>query len=345
MDLHPHNDFPFLVPPLRECLTTKSPCKMGLAIKNNTMYWNEISDYFCFLTFPIVLVFALFSELISIIVLTRQVRLSLDAYLLGFSLSKLLLVICTAALTLQQYVGPIDNLVYSQPYIVSCRDWFWYSLIWLLVVVSFERAIALFAPRAAILCTPAQAAIATVMVFSAGLASSLPRFWEYRAVMTSLTQGGYIHVLIASKTPSTDTYEYNILYFWYVKGVTLIVPFIMMIMLSAILGCRSRRNVLVKRYTTIKSVSGFSICRRINEEKSGSRLLIILMALYMTCSAPIGALDLVPYLSPTLVDPASRTYASMYNLFTVLFFLQFSFHLMIYLCFSKRFRTTFIAIF
>lgn len=344
IDLHPDSDFPFLVPPLRECLTAHAPCAMGLGPKNTTAYWNEISDYFCFLALPVIVTFAVLTELMSIVVLARQVRQSLDTYLLGLSLATLLLLVCTVMLALQHYVGPHLLLVYSQPYNASCRDWFWYSGIWLLVMMSFERVLTVSASRANTLCTSAQAAVVVVMVFAVGLVSSLPRFWEYQAVevkdpATNITR------VIAKKTVSTATEEYNTMYFWYVKGVTLFVPFFMMMVMSGVMACRTRRRVLTQRYMAIKHTSGLTLNRKIKEEVALSQLLILLMSLYMICSAPSAGLDLVAHLVPKWLDPASRTYASLYNLFTVMFFFQFDLHLIIYFCFNKQYRLTLLALF
>lgn len=344
IDLYPDSDFPFLVPPLRECLTVQAPCVMGLAPKNTTAYWNEISDYFCFLALPVIVTFAFITELMSIIVLTRQIRQSLDTYLLGLSVGTLLLLVCTVMLAIQHYVGPHSILVYSQPYTASCRDWFWYSAIWLLVMMSFERVLTVSASRASTLCTSNQAAVVVIMVFAVGLVSSLPRFWEYQATEV-LDPATNTTSLIAEKTISTATEEYNIMYFWYVKGVTLFVPFSMMILMCVAMACRTRRVILTKRYLSIKHTSGLTLNRKIKEEVSLSRLLILLMTLYMVCSAPAAILDLVAQLAPQWMDPASRAYASLYNLFTVVFFFQFALHLIIYFSFNKQFRITMLAIF
>ncbi|KAI8774523.1 FMRFamide receptor [Biomphalaria glabrata] len=344
IDLHPDSGFPFLVPPLRECLTVKSPCAMGLVSHNMTVYWHEISDYFCFLTLPVLLIFAIITQIISVIVLSRQVRQSLDTYLMGLNIATMLLLLSTALLSLQHYVGPHDLLVYAQPYTASCRDWFWYSAIWLLVMMSFERMLTVSASRANTLCTSSQAAVVVTMVFAVGLVSALPRFWEYEAVEVLDPQTNATS-LIAEKTMSTTTEEYNTMYFWYVKGVTLFAPFGMMILMCLVLACRTRRAVLTKRYTAIKHTNGLTVNRKMKEEVSMSKLLIVLMCLYMLCSSPASILDLLAQACPALIDPASRTFSSLYNIFTVIYFFQFALHLMIYFTFNKPFRLTMLAIF
>ncbi|KAH9494940.1 hypothetical protein Btru_020843 [Bulinus truncatus] len=337
-------EFPFLVPPLRECLTVRAPCVMGLASKNTTVYWQEIADYFCFLTLPVFLIFAIITEIMSVIILSRQLRQSLDTYLLGMSISTLLLLVCTIFLSLQHYVGPHYLLVYSHPYTASCRDWFWYSAVWLLVMMSFERVLTVSASRANTLCSSTQAAVVVTMVFAVGLVSSLPRFWEYEAVEV-LDPATNITSLIAEKTMSTATDEYNTMYFWYVKGVTLFVPFSMMILMCIVLSCRTRTSVLTKRYMSVKHTSGLTIHRKMKEEVSMSKLLILLMCLYMLCSSPVAILDLLAHVLPTQLDPTSRTFSSLYNIFTVVFFFQFAIHFILYFSFNKHFRLTMLAIF
>ncbi|GFR80490.1 peptide receptor GPCR [Elysia marginata] len=344
VDLYPHSDFPFIVPPLRDCLTIRAPCSLGLAPRNTTAYWHEVSDYFCFLALPVIMSLALVMEMLSVVVLIRQVRQSLDTYLMGLSLAAILLLACTTLLVLQHYIGPEPHLVHTQPYSVSCRDWFWYSAIWLLIMMSFERVLTVSATRATTLCSANQAAVVVVMVFAVGLVSALPRFWEYQA--TSLFNPATNRTsLIAQKTASTATREYNIMYFWYVKSVTLFVPLIMMISMCVMLGCRSRRSALTKRYMAVKHSNGAALSRKIKEESALSTLLILLMSLYMVCSAPAGLLELAAHLAPQWMDPASRTFASLYNILAVLFFFQFDMHFIIYFCFNKQFRITLLTLF
>ena len=344
VDLHPSSEFPFLVPPLRDCLTTHSPCTMGLGPKNETAYWNEISDYFCFLALPVVMGFALVTEVMSVVVLLRQWRQSLDTYLLGLSVSTVLLLICTTLLISQHYVGHHWFILHAQPYTIACRDWFWYSALWLLVMMTFERVLTVSASRASTLCSSNQAGVVVVMVFAVGLVSSLPRFWEYQTVAV-LDPASNSSRLVAHKTVSTATEEYNTMYFWYVKSVTIFAPFLMMFVMAAVLACRARRGVVTKRYMSIKPTSGLSLNRRVREEVHLSRLLMLLMTLYMMCSAPSGVLELMANMYPEWLPPSSRLYVSFYNLFTVLFFFQFALHLVVYFCFNKQFRITLLALF
>ncbi|RUS73005.1 hypothetical protein EGW08_019237 [Elysia chlorotica] len=344
VDLYPHSDFPFIVPPLRDCLTIQAPCSMGLEPRNTTAYWHEVTDYFCFLALPVIMSLAVLMEILSVLVMARQVRQSLDTYLMGLSLAAILMLLCTALLILQHYMGPETTLVHTQPYAASCRDWFWYSAIWLLVMMSFERVLTVSASRATTLCSANQAAVVVVMVFAVGLVSALPRFWEYQAMRlhdptTNTTR------LIAKKTASTATEEYNIMYFWYVKGVTLFVPFLMMTSMSVTMSYRSRRGALTKRYMAVKPSTSAALSRKIKEEAALSALLVLLMSLYMLCSAPASLLELVAHVAPDWLSPASRTFASLYNIFTVAFFFQFDMHFIIYFCFNKQFRITLLTLF
>ncbi|XP_050396111.1 uncharacterized protein LOC126814782 [Patella vulgata] len=342
-ELYPLNFFPFLVPPLKNCLTPHPACDIGLDHSNTTAYWMEISDYFCFLALPVILVFALVTEIICVIVLARQIRMSLDTYLLGLSISIILLITTTVILGLQHYIGRNDIIVYMQGYAISCRDWFWYTSIWLVVMMSFERALTVSSSTTTVLCTSAQAGVVVVMVFCVGLVSALPRFWEYQPfeefyVATNQT------VLLSKKTASTMTVEYNTMYFWYVKIVTLFLPFVMFLAISITLSCKTRQSTLSKRYATVKHTNALTLNRKIKEEVTLSKLLILLIVTYVIFSTPLCLLDLLSYMTPHWISPTSRMFASLYNLFTVLFFLQYALQLIIYFCYNKQFRLTLLGL-
>ncbi|XP_067657635.1 vertebrate ancient opsin-like [Haliotis asinina] len=341
--LYPKNDFPFLIPPLKHCLTTHALCTNGLQPANTTLYWMEISDYFCFLALPVIISFAFVTEIISIIVLSKQIRMSLDTYLLGLSIATILLISCTVVLVLQHYIGYHPVLTYIQGYAISCRDWFWYTTIWLIVMMSFERALTVSATRSNTLCTSAQAGVVVVMVFCVGLVSALPRFWEYAA--TDVFDSSHnVTVLISEKTESTTTPEYNTMYFWYVKTITLFLPYFMMLSISVTLSCRTRRSTMTRRYMSVKHSSGLTLNRKIKEEIALSKLLILIISVYVIFTTPFCLLDLLAYALPGWISSDSRMFASLYNLFSVSFFLHHALHLILYFCYNKQFRLTLLAL-
>ncbi|XP_076439445.1 uncharacterized protein LOC143279194 [Babylonia areolata] len=342
-ELYPDNIYPFLIPPLRHCLTLHTACTPGGHFLNATSSsgdWTEVSDYFSFLALPVVVSFAVATQLASVVVLCRlPQRASLDTYLLGLCLASLLLLTTTCLLAAQHYVGRYNAVILAQPYAFSCRDWFWYTTLWLIVMMAFERALTVSSSRATVLCTPTQAAIVVLMVFCVGLVSALPRFWEYAT-------GPYFDLrlnataLATMKTSSTATAEYNTMYFWYVKTLTLFLPYAMMLVTGLTLGLRSRGSALARRYTAVKHASATAMARRMKEETALSKLLVLLMAMYVAFSTPLCVLELLARVLPEALDQDSRLFAALHNLFTVLFFLHYALHLILYFCYNKQFRLT-----
>ena len=346
-ELYPDNVYPYLIPPLRHCLTLHTACTPGGDFANATRYsgdWTEVSDYFCFLALPVVVSFAVATQIASVVVLCRlPARASLDTYLLGLCVASLLLLATTCLLATQHYVGRYDELIVTQPYAFSCRDWFWYTTIWLIVMMAFERALTVSSSRASILCTPTQAAVVVLMVFCVGLVSALPRFWEYdTALHFDLRLNAT--ALAAMKTASTATAEYNTMYFWYVKTLTLFLPYVMMLLTGLTLSLRSRGPALARRYTAVKHASAVAIARRMKEETALSKLLVMLMAMYVTFSTPLCVLEMLTRVVPDWLDPDSRLFAALHNLFTVLFFLHYALHLIIYFCYNRQFRLTLLEV-
>lgn len=349
-ELYPDNIYPYLVPPLRPCLTRHSACTIGLGQGSGNSsvdpepYWTEISDYFSFLALPVVVTFALATQVTSVVVLCQQhTRASLDIYLLGLCLASLLLLATTSVLAAQHYVGVYEALIRAQPYALSCRDWFWYTAIWLIVMMAFERALTVSATRASVLCTPTQTAVVVVMVFCVGLVSALPRFWEYHSA-EHFDKRTNATALAAVKTASTATAEYNTMYFWYVKTLTIFLPYVMMLVTGLTLALRTRGPALARRYTAVKHTSAAAMARRMKEETALSRLLILLMAMYAAFSTPLCLLELLARVLPAWLDSETRVFAALHNLFTVLFFLHYALHLILYFCYSKHFRLTLLAL-
>ncbi|XP_041368558.1 FMRFamide receptor-like [Gigantopelta aegis] len=342
-ELYPQNYFPFLIPPLKQCLTPHPLCDNGLEPANATAYWMEITDYFSFLALPVILSFAFVTEVISIIVLSKQIRMSLDTYLLGLSMATILLILCTVILGLQHYTGYQEFLVYIQGYVISCRDWFWYTTIWLMVMMSFERALTVSSSRQNTLCSSGQAGVVVVMVFCVGLVSALPRFWEYTATEVRNLATNET-VLLAIKTHSTTTPEYNTMYFWYVKTITLFLPYLMMLGISITLSCKTRRSTMTRQYMAVKHSSGLTLNRKIKEEIALSKLLILLIIVYVLFTTPFCLLDLLSYVLPHWISSDTRIFASLHNLFSVFFFLHNAFHLILYFCYNKQFRLTLLSL-
>lgn len=347
-ELYPDNVYPYLIPPLRQCLTLHTACTpSGAHFRNGTGHsgdWTEVSDYFSFLALPVVVSFAVATQVASVVVLKRlPARASLETYLLGLGLASLLLLLATCLLASQHYVGRYDAVILAQPYAFSCRDWFWYTTLWLIVMMAFERALTVSSSRASVLCTPAQAAVVVAMVFCVGLVSALPRFWEYDTARHFDT-GLNASALAATKTASTATAEYNTMYFWYVKTLTLFLPYPMMAVTGATLGLRSQGEALARRYTAVKHASAAALARRMKDEAALSKLLVLLMALYALFSTPLGLLELLARVAPHLLDQDSRLFAALHNLFTVLFFLHYALHLILYFCYNRQFRLTLLEV-
>ncbi|XP_070211411.1 FMRFamide receptor-like [Littorina saxatilis] len=342
-ELYPDNVYPYLIPPLRHCLTLHTACAPGGDPVNASRYsgdWTEVSDYFCFLALPVVVSFAVATQVASVVVLCKMpARASLDTYLLGLCAASLLLLAATSLLASQHYVGRYEAIIATQPYAFSCRDWFWYTTIWLIVMMAFERALSVSSSRASVLCTPTQAGVVVLMVFCVGLVSALPRFWEYdTARHFDLRLNATAPA--ATKTASTATEEYNTMYFWYVKTLTLFLPYVMMAVTGVTLVLRSRGEAQARRYTAVKHASATALARRMKDETALSKLLVLLMAMYVTFSTPLCLLELMSRVLPDWLDQDTRLFAALHNLFTVLFFLHYALHLILYFCYNKQFRLT-----
>ena len=347
-ELYPDNIYPYLIPPLRQCLTLHTACVPRVSITNTSLHmrhWTEVSDYFCFLALPVVFSFVFITQLISLVNFIKiPVRSFLETCLIGLCVASLLLLGSSCLLTAQHYLGPLHSIVITQPYAFSCRDWFSYTSLWLIVMMALERALSVSSTRASqTLCTSCQAVAVVVMIFCVGFVSAMPRFWEYEVTPVIDTRWN-VSSLAATKTQSTVTAEYNSMYFWYIKSLTLFLPYTIMIIAGSTLIFRFRGTVLAKRHMAVKYSTASVASRCMKDEVSTSKLLLLLMVTYASFSTPINVLDLFSNQAPNLLHPDSRLFSALHNLFTVFFYLDYALHLIIYFCYNRQFRVTLLSI-
>jgi hypothetical protein len=80
------------------------------------------------------------------------------------------------------------------------------------------------------------------------------------------------------------------------------------------------------------------------EETSLSKLLVALMLLYVLFSTPLCVLELLSRVAPHVLNADTRLFAALHNLFTVLFFLHYALHLILYFCYNRQFRLTLLEV-
>ena len=333
-----------LLPPT-ECVT---PHVMCYGAPRNTSQefedWMTVSNYICYVAFPIILCFGLLGNIFNIVILLKQFRTSMDTYLLGLSISSALFVISTFTYNLQHYVGYHDYLVWAQKYSIICRDWFWFATIWLLILMSLERSITVTSHKSQSLCSPTQAAVVVILVFVIGLVSSIPRYWEYDIIQEgSLAYEKTFTVL--KKSDNKSIQNYKAIYYWYITSITIFLPTPLLFFMLFPLCYGTRQTVISRNYLFIKHSASTALIlnRRLKEEIALTKLAIVMVVLYLLLVVPFLFFDLLSHFTPRLTQTGTPYFVSLYNIFTICFHSFYMWHQQIFFCCNKQYRLQFLS--
>lgn len=336
---------PLLLLPPKICLTAHYSCQKQNVTTDDPIHWMEVTNYVCYVTLPVVLFFSIVGQVINIVMFIKQIRLSMDTYLLGLSIASLFLVFSTIAISLQYYVGYYEVLVLVQSYAILCRDCFWYTSLWLLVLMSLERSLSVsITNNSQSLCTSAQALIVVVLVFCIGFVSALPRFWEYQ-VERLYDSKANTTALVLQKSMVANIPEYNSIYYWYGKIITIFLPYPLMLFICTALCCSTRAEAIEQREIPDKHVTSTAmiINRRELEETDLTKLVIFLIIAYIILCGPFNILELLSSPMVNLLNQDDLLIVTLQNIFTICFYIYYLIHQQLYFCYNKQFRLTLLS--
>lgn len=327
-------------PPL--CLRNLSVLSgnIPLLAEEENMAWIDTSHDVLHFAFPVVIVWGVLSGFVSVVVIARQIRVSNDSYLLGYVLANILLLTCGGIIKLQDYIPHSNSYQYVYCYTKSLNDWFWYTSLWILVVMALERSMMATQSGSKSLCSPIQGCIVTVMIFCVCLVSALPQFWEYEVTET-FDYGTNQTLAMAQLAPAADTPEFKVMYFWYTCTVTIFLPYPLMIAMIVMLSRGMKHSRQSRRRLSIKHGSGNILNRKVTEEIHLTRLYVVLILLYLLLTGPFCFLQLVDRVSPHWNWPVDHIYTTLYNIFEFAFYFYFAIGFFLYCTYYDKFRYSF----
>jgi len=335
-----YKDRPLVLLPPLDCLTPHSECYHRIQnTSSSSEHWMEMSNYVCYIAFPVILAFGLVGNIVNIVVLLKQFRTSMDTYLLGMSIASVLLIVSTIVFNIQHYIGYMEILVPAQKYSLICRDWFWFITVWLLILMSLERSITVTSKKSQSLCSPTQAAIVAILVYLIGFISALPRYWEY-----DVTQQGSLHhdytFPLLTKSTNTKITEYKAIYYWYITSITIFLPTPLLICMIFPLCYGTRQTVISRNYLFIKHNASTALIlnRRLKEEIALTKLSIVMVLLFLFLVTPFLFFDLLSNFAPGFTQTGTPYFTAIYNILLVCFHSYFMWHQQVYFCCNKLYR-------
>ena len=298
--------------------------------------WMGTSKDVLYIALPVIMIWGLLTGLLNVIVLLRRIRVSNDAYMLGLVLASLCLLTCGVILKLPEYTGPHNFYQYSYGYVKSLNDWFWYTSLWILLVMTLERSITVTTHKGRSTCSPSQAFAIVSLIFVVCFVSALPQFWEYEIIET-FDYGTNSTLVLTQLSQASETPEYAIMYFWYVVSITVFLPYPMLLVMVCVLAGSMTQSHYSHRRLNAKHNTPKVLNRKVMEEIHLSRLFIVLILLYYLFTGPLTFLQLIDRVAPHWTWDNSL-YLGLHNIFEFVFYFYYSIQFLLYVTYSDSFR-------
>ena len=298
--------------------------------------WVGASEDILSVIFPIMLVWGVLSGFVNLIVLIRQISVSLDSYLIGFVIGNILLLLSGGLLKIEEYIGHQNWFQYIYGHVKTVNDWLWYTCLWLLLVMVLEKGSMVTQNRQKYVCSPVQACIVTLLVYVLTAISALPQLWKYEATRTwdYLTNTS---IVMSHQSTLAEKPAYKLMYFWYVVTITVFLPFPLLTILMAMLvkGMKYAENC--RQHMPAAHGSGNIMNKKVSEEIHLMRLFIVIIVLYMLFTGPFTFLNLVDHLNPHWNWPLDSVYPGLYCIFQFMFYFFFTIHFFLLCSYNDKF--------
>lgn len=333
---------PLLLIPPQLCLTIHSFCLEHLETETWTSYYtiSEIANYVCYVLLPMVLVLGMLGQLLNFVTLVRQIRLSLETYLLALCLESILLIVCAVILCLPHYIGYSRYLVLTQYYTLVCREAVWFAFVWTLVGVGLQQCVQSFKHAPFYIC----------IISSFAISSALPLVWQYSLTSEDIqtdhlmtNRSNYSVTLIQNIQP-VDNNTLSVVYFWYSSSISIFVPtFLTGILCTALTILMFKRGNISQSYNASCRSSATVIFHRSRvEERAKTKLVIQLLILMVLMMFPLGVLNFLCHALIGILE--ENTMVTVFsNIATVLFHMYLVLIQQLYFCYHKQYRTTLIS--
>ena len=299
--------------------------------------WVWASQDVLHIAFPVMFAWGILTGVLNLTILTKQAHVSANAYMFGLVTSSFGLLICGALLKTQAYFGEFNAYHYMYGNLKSLNDWFWYTSLWVLVVMTLERSMTVTQNRPKSVCSATQAIILTVMVYCVCLVSALPEFWEYEVVET-FDYGTNQTYVLTQTSAAAETPEYRIMYFWYTMSIVIFMPYPVLVIMISVLVRGMRKSSHCRRRLNTKHTTGSILNRKVTEELHITRLFVVLIVLYLLLTGPFTVLRLLERIMPQVLLANELLYKGLTDIFEFAFYFYFSIEFLLFCSYIDKFR-------
>lgn len=311
---------------------------------------------------PLVVIFGIFGNLMSIAVLTRRwMRSSTNYYLTALAIYDTLYLIFAATMTFKKYENTVEEQWYSRyqyPIGKPLADTFSNTGVWLTLTFTIERWLCVCHPmRGRLWCTPKRAKYVIIIVCLAAALITFPEFFEKRFQST----GNYSSTVTETNFAKTAAYKFGYIYtnqvlFTFMPLVLLLI--FNSLLIRAVFRAAKRRTSMVHYHGRAnKCNSSASAGGRSNNNNNSSVkqeknqrdqqkvtiTLISVVVVFVLCHAPQAILNMYySYIyNGGLTERTSDILLIIGNIFNVLVMVNAAINFVLYSTFNTKFRRTF----
>ena len=291
---------------------------------------------------PIICIFGIVGIILTIVVLSRKsMCTSTNCYLLALSSADLFFLILLSTTLLEYLFDHGDHRFYKYDIYVTYASifmqMFLMTSIWLTVVLSLERYIAICRPfYAPHICSICRARIIIVVIYIVNFILRTPNFWEHKIVEVYDPSKNSMLKYITF-TDFAVSHSYQTVYPWIVDVMyTTAIPFLLLFVLSMRLIWEVRKSTAYIQRNLIVAKNVNHIVQR--EELQITIMLISVVIVFLICQFPYIIYTVIASVNKFL-SPSSNFHLFRYITIMMLS-LKAAINFILYCWFSEKFWVT-----
>lgn len=307
---------------------------------------NRVYFVIQFILLPILCTIGIVGILLTVTVLgQKKMQTSTNCYLISLAIADLFFLVILSTTLLERHItSDGTHFHYFQIYFVYATIFmkaFLIASVWLTVMLSIERFIAICMPmRASIFCRLTLARVICVVIYIFALICRLPNFWEQSVVSAIHTQTNQTFHTIQQKALSFDI-DYNIYYPWIVDGIiTALIPILLLVTLN---GCLIYQVSKSTRYLSATMLRDSEMRHELSREQLQlTTMLICIVIVFFCCAAPhVVYITIISIYSNQATTTSTFFILSiLHSTFKLLLVTKSSINFILYCWFSEKFWFT-----
>lgn len=290
---------------------------------------------------PVVMVFGVIANSLSIIVLTRvRMQSSTNWYLAALAVFDLMYLIFNFTLSLKHRHNVKNSAWYNYylPWAYPLADISSNTSVWLVVTFTIERYIAVCHPiRGKRWCTQGRAKLATVVVCIFSVLCTIPTFFERRTQVT-VENGTEVKIVRTEYTELAANERFQQTYYWLTAVVFVFIPIVLLFIFNGFLVRSLKTAATIRRQISSR---GTKSMKKAQQENKTTLMLVAVVLVFLICQLPSAVLLIMSNFIPHDDMSTWNLVIGLNNISNLLMAINASCNFILYSLLSRKFRQTF----